>query len=159
MVEQKSIKVSLLGKTFSIVTDESPELIEQAARRVDVLNDALKEKAAGGSEIAKVAFVSLQVSIELEKKHQALCENHDKLAKAQEQLVVQQQVLTVKQNDLVAVKKEHDTTQQELAVKQKNLVATHEELLKKQQELAALKKQTNDILGRLQDSLGKYVQQ
>jgi len=72
MDEQKSIKVSLLGKSFPIVTDESQEIIENASARVNSLMQQMREKISSGDEVKKIAFVALQIAIDLEKKQQEL---------------------------------------------------------------------------------------
>lgn len=73
MNKKKELTIVILGKTYSIVTDEDRQIVETAAQHVDSL---LKRTAAMQQSPAemmkKTTFVALQLAVDLLKKQQEL---------------------------------------------------------------------------------------
>ena len=82
--EKKTLTVSILGKSYSLVTDEEQGIIEHAAQHVESLMERVVHPATSPAEAAKkTTFVALQIAVDLLKKHAEL----DLLADQQADLV------------------------------------------------------------------------
>jgi len=69
---QKNLKVSILGKTYVIATDEDDAHITQAAELVHTLMKAKIEKSSTKKEEKIAIIVALQLATDLIKKQQEL---------------------------------------------------------------------------------------
>ncbi len=67
MKNQKDLKVSILGKSFSITTDENTEDILQAAELVNELIKEKLSKSPSSSENKIVLIIALQIAADLKK--------------------------------------------------------------------------------------------
>ena len=68
MDEKRTLTVSILGKNYSLVTDEKSDVVESAAQMVEVLMKPLVHAATSPTEMAKkTTFVALQVAVDLIK--------------------------------------------------------------------------------------------
>lgn len=75
---RKSLKVSILGKSYALATDESSELVYQAAAMLDGLMQSKAAGVAAGS-LDKVALITaLQLATDLIKTQQSLKEYESK---------------------------------------------------------------------------------
>jgi cell division protein ZapA (FtsZ GTPase activity inhibitor) len=69
MNEKKTVTVSILGRSYSLVTDEKGAIIEDAAKMVDSLMKRVIDPSTSPSEVPKkVTFVALQLAVDLLKK-------------------------------------------------------------------------------------------
>ena len=79
MSEKRSLKVSILGKSFSIVTDESDEIINKAAHTIDILMQQLANSSLSReSDEKKMIFVTLQLALDVVKKQKEVETMSDK---------------------------------------------------------------------------------
>jgi len=84
MNEKKTLTVSILGKSYSLVTDEEQGIVEHAAEHVESLMQRVVHPAISPAEAAKkTTFVALQIAVDLLKKHAEL----DLLADQQADLI------------------------------------------------------------------------
>ena len=67
MKTEKSLKITILGKSFFIVTDEDTEDILQAASLVDFLMQEKLEKSPSGNESKMALITALQIATDLKK--------------------------------------------------------------------------------------------
>ena len=70
MINQKNkLTVSILGKSYSLVTDEDRQIVENAAKHVESLMQKLVHPATSPAETAKkTTFVALQIAVDLLKR-------------------------------------------------------------------------------------------
>lgn len=69
MNEKKTVTVTILGRSYSLVTDEEPSVIGDAADLVDALMKRVLDASTSPSEVPKKAtFVALQIAVDLVKK-------------------------------------------------------------------------------------------
>jgi cell division protein ZapA (FtsZ GTPase activity inhibitor) len=70
MNDKKTISVSILGKNYSLVTDEENSIVEGAAHMVDSLMKHVVNPATSPAEAAKkTTFVALRIAVDLLKKN------------------------------------------------------------------------------------------
>ena len=81
MKESRSIQVSLVGRSFSVVTDEDANTIELAAQRVNSLIQHMNLKGHRSDEARAIAFVALKLAIELQKNEKQLASYTDETKK------------------------------------------------------------------------------
>ncbi len=75
---RKSLKVSILGKSYSLATDENSEIVYQAAAMVDGLLNGNSAAIQAGS-LDKVAIVTaLQLAADVIKMRNSLDEYEDR---------------------------------------------------------------------------------
>lgn len=67
MKTEKSLKITILGKSFFIVTDEDTEDVLQAASLVDFLMQEKLEKSPSGNESKLALITALQIATDLKK--------------------------------------------------------------------------------------------
>jgi len=67
MKTEKSLKITILGKSFFIVTDEDTEDILQAASLVDFLMREKLEKSPASNESKIALITALQIATDLKK--------------------------------------------------------------------------------------------
>ena len=80
MDDKKTLSVSILGKTYSLVTDENQTLIKSAAQHVEMLMRQVVPPTISPAEAAKkTTFVALQVAVELLKTRAELAEMSGRL--------------------------------------------------------------------------------
>lgn len=73
MSNQKKLTVSILGRSFSLLTDENSEIIEAAAEMVEAYIKGMGGNIAAPADLAKkTTFVALRVAVELIKKDKEL---------------------------------------------------------------------------------------
>lgn len=73
MSNQKKLTVSILGKNYSLVTDEGDDVIYQAAQLLDsLMRQAVSTAAPSAEVVKKTTFVALQLAVDLVKKQQEL---------------------------------------------------------------------------------------
>lgn len=66
--EKKTLTVSILGKNYSLVTDEEGEVVERAAQVVESLLKQVIHAVSSPAEVAKkTTFVALQIAVDLVK--------------------------------------------------------------------------------------------
>jgi cell division protein ZapA (FtsZ GTPase activity inhibitor) len=69
MNEKRTLTVSILGKNYSLVTDEKSDVVENAAQMVEALMKQLVHTATSPTEMAKkTTFVALQIAVDLIKQ-------------------------------------------------------------------------------------------
>ncbi len=66
--DKKSLNLSILGRTYSICTDEDENVVYKAADLVDSLLRKIMQKGTVDDEKKLVVFVALQIATELAKK-------------------------------------------------------------------------------------------
>ena len=76
---RNNVKVSLLGKSFSLVTDQEPAIVEKAARKVDDMMRAKIEKMVQASEEKVALLVALELAADLMLSNQKLEQWQDSL--------------------------------------------------------------------------------
>ncbi|MBU1008357.1 cell division protein ZapA [Candidatus Dependentiae bacterium] len=70
---KKELTISILGKSYSIVTDEDSQVIEDAAKYVDsLLKRMVGVTHSPAGVMKKTTFVALQLAVDLLKKQQEL---------------------------------------------------------------------------------------
>jgi cell division protein ZapA (FtsZ GTPase activity inhibitor) len=84
--DQKTLTVSILGKSYSLITDEKKEVVEAAARLVESYLSKISGAAVGTStspaEMVKVTtFVALKFAVDLLKERDMLKAVNDRTAK------------------------------------------------------------------------------
>jgi len=80
MDKNKELTISILSKSYSIVTDEDSELVEKAAQHVDSLLKNMVGSATSPSDmVKKTTFVALLVAVELLKRRYELERKHQEL--------------------------------------------------------------------------------
>ena len=73
MSDQRSLKISILGKNYSIVTDEQDDILNEAAVLVDSLMQQMVTSTESSAEMfKKTTFVALQIAVDLIKKQREL---------------------------------------------------------------------------------------
>ena len=73
MSEEKTLTVSILGRSYSLLTDEDPQIIEDAAQMVESLLQRMGGTTLAPAEMAKKAtFVALKVAVDLLKERSQL---------------------------------------------------------------------------------------
>lgn len=73
MSDQRSLKISILGKNYSIVTDEQDDILNEAAVLVDGLMQQMVASTDSSAEMfKKTTFVALQVAVDLIKKQREI---------------------------------------------------------------------------------------
>jgi hypothetical protein len=66
MADQKNnLKIDILGKGYSIVTDEDKKVVEQA---LEIINSSAVGKTASLDQCSKMAFTMLQIAVDLVKE-------------------------------------------------------------------------------------------
>jgi len=71
--EKKKLTVSILGKKYSIVTDEDQVLVEEAANMLhEILHKLIAPSTSLADTAKKTTFVSLQMAVDLLKKRREL---------------------------------------------------------------------------------------
>ena len=69
MNKQKTLSISILGKSYSIVTDEEDAIVVEAASMVDQLMQKVATPSSSPIELMKkTTFVALQVAVDLVKQ-------------------------------------------------------------------------------------------
>jgi len=67
--DKKTLTVSILGKNYSLVTDENNDVVELAAQSVESLLKQVIHSATSPAEAAKkTTFVALQIAVDLIKQ-------------------------------------------------------------------------------------------
>ncbi len=70
---QKNLTISILGKSYSLSTDENADLVFQAAQKVDkMLRDKIDKVGKAISEEKLAVIVALELATELAKQNEAL---------------------------------------------------------------------------------------
>ena len=73
MSNKETLNVSILGKSYSLLTDEDRHLVEHAAELVETLLKSIAAPTAPPAEMAKkTTFVALKVAVDLLKERQKL---------------------------------------------------------------------------------------
>lgn len=73
MNEQNALTITILGRNYSIVTDEDHETVTKAAQLVDMhLKKSVNASTSPKDAIKKTTFVALQIAVDLIKKNQEL---------------------------------------------------------------------------------------
>lgn len=71
--EGRAFTVSILGKKYSLLTDEKQETIEEAARLISSCLDEIGGAAAKPSDLVKkTTFVALKIAVDLIKSQKRL---------------------------------------------------------------------------------------
>ena len=79
MSNQKKLTISILGKSYSLVTDEREEIVNQAAKMLDsLLQRAVGNTTPSPEALRKTTFVALQLAVDFVKKQQELDACSDK---------------------------------------------------------------------------------
>ena len=69
MNDQRSLRIAILGKNYSIVTDEDSGVLNDAAHLVDsLMRQMTSTPASSAGEVKKITFVALQLAVDLIKK-------------------------------------------------------------------------------------------
>jgi cell division protein ZapA (FtsZ GTPase activity inhibitor) len=81
---KKNITVSILEKKYSLLTDESEELVSQAALLVESLLRQMVQSSASGSispaeMVKRTTFVALKIAVDLLKQSSSLDEVYGKV--------------------------------------------------------------------------------
>lgn len=81
MNETKRLTVSILGKSYSIVTDENEQIVQEAAQILDSLMSRVIQKPLSPVDMAKkTTIVALQVAVNLIKERREYTAVMDKTA-------------------------------------------------------------------------------
>jgi len=73
MSNQRKLTVSVLGKNYSLITDENEAVIDQAAQLLDSMMQRTISSATPSPEVLKkTTFVALQLAVDLIKRRQEL---------------------------------------------------------------------------------------
>jgi len=73
MSEKRKINLSIVGKEYSIITDENEAIVYEAAKMIDgLLKSTLQESETLSGTSQKVVFVTLKVAVDLIKKQREL---------------------------------------------------------------------------------------
>ena len=79
MSNQRKLTVSVLGKTYSLITDENEAVIDQAAQLLDsMMQRTISSTTPSPEVLKKTTFVALQLAVDLIKKRQELDDFADK---------------------------------------------------------------------------------
>ena len=84
-----SVEISLMGRNFSIVTDEDPEQVMAAANLVQEHIDELRQMGASVASDRLLALVSLNLAGELLKSNQTSVDGLDGLISELDRVVSQ----------------------------------------------------------------------
>lgn len=79
MENQRALTVSILGKKYSLLTDETNEIVEQAAQLIsNALQQIESSQTTSTDMVKKTTFVALKIAVDLIKERKALQGMHDK---------------------------------------------------------------------------------
>ncbi len=87
------VEVSLLGKTFSIRTEDNPEAVEAAAALVQQQVDELRELGATAGTDRLITLAALNLAAELLQKGDVRIQNMDSLLSTLDDAVLQAESL------------------------------------------------------------------
>jgi len=73
MSNKKTLTVSILGRNYSLLTDEDSKIVEDAAELIDSMSKSMAVSLGSPAEAAKkTTFIALKIAVDLLKERREL---------------------------------------------------------------------------------------